>query len=108
MRAKVVNLNELNIKKHKVKLKVKCFQSRTTLILDRCCECSSSVLYYPLHLPEQYNANVDVGLDFVPKYAKWQSFPFALLHFCRIWKASPKPIQTKWHTPILDCAEPVH
>lgn len=36
MRAKVLNLNELNINKHKAKPKVKYFYSRTTLILDRC------------------------------------------------------------------------
>ena len=35
MRAKVLNLNELNINKHIAKPKVKCFYSRTTLILDR-------------------------------------------------------------------------
>ena len=36
MRAKVLNLKELNINKHIGKLKVKCSKTRTTLILDRC------------------------------------------------------------------------
>ena len=36
MRAKVLKINELNINKHKFKPKVKCFKSRTTLILERC------------------------------------------------------------------------
>ena len=34
MRAKVLKINELNINKHKFKPKVKCFKSRTTLILN--------------------------------------------------------------------------
>lgn len=38
MRSKVLKINELNINKHSVKQKEKCFYSRTTLIRYRCGE----------------------------------------------------------------------
>ena len=51
MRAKVLNLNELNINKHKAKPKVKYFYSRTTLILDRC----SLALGFPARIIDSQN-----------------------------------------------------
>src|SRR5690606_20029376 len=41
-----------------------------------------------LHL-EQCNASADANLNFVPRYAKWQSFLVAILVFFHIEKTSP-------------------
>jgi hypothetical protein len=38
IRAKVLNLNKLNANKHIGKLKVKCFNSHTKLLIDRYAE----------------------------------------------------------------------
>lgn len=39
MRGDMLKMNELDINKHRCKLKVKCLETRTTLILVRCASC---------------------------------------------------------------------